>query len=199
MNKYKRTPKKKIIQLDIQKEIIHGMRVSNLAYRISKCLNLPEEICSQLAIAGIVHDIGKMRLARYIYGDEAETLTIEELKYIRFHPTLGAEFLTGQGYSEFIRESILHHHENFDGTGYPDNLQGESIPMGARILRVCDVFSALTSERPYRKAFDLETTIELMIEEVKNFDMRVFLAFQRVVHEEDIEQLMLLCLKDEDI
>ena len=85
-------------------------------------------------------------------------------------------------YSDFVLKSILYHHENYDGSGYPSNKSGEEIPIGARILRVCDVFAALRSDRPDRKAFDMETVMELMIEEVKNFDMQVFLAFQRVVH-----------------
>ena len=80
-------------------------------------------------------------------------------------------------------ESILYHHENYDGTGYPSNLSGKEIPLGARILRVCDVYAALSSDRPYRKAFDITTVIDLMIDEIKNFDMEVFLAFQRVIHE----------------
>ena len=80
-------------------------------------------------------------------------------------------------------ESILYHHENYDGTGYPSNLSGKEIPLGARILRVCDVYAALSSDRPYRRAFDITTVIDLMIDEIKNFDMEVFLAFQRVIHE----------------
>ena len=80
---------------------------------------------------------------------------------------------------------MLHHHENWDGSGYPDSLRGEEIPYGARILRVCDVFSALISDRPYRKAFDSATAMELMIEEIKNFDIKVFLAFQRIIHRDE--------------
>ena len=79
-------------------------------------------------------------------------------------------------------ESILYHHENYDGTGYPANLAGEKIPFGARILRICDVYCALTSDRPYRSAFPREQAMELMTEEVKNFDLKMFLAFQRVIH-----------------
>ena len=101
---------------------------------------------------------------------------------MRMHTTLGYEELKDQGYSEFVLESILYHHENYDGTGYPDNLIGDQIPIGARILRVCDVFAALTSDRPYRTAFDVATVMELMIDEIKNFDMEVFLAFQRIIH-----------------
>ena len=103
-------------------------------------------------------------------------------------PRLGYELLMRHDYSDFVVESILYHHENYDGSGYPGNLAGTQIPLGARILRVCDVYAALTSDRPYRKAFDSETTVELMIEEVKNFDMRVFLAFQRVIHEEELQE-----------
>ena len=101
------------------------------------------------------------------------------------HSTLGYEELKDQGYSDFVLESILYHHENYDGSGYPANKAGEDIPIGARILRVCDVYAALISDRPYRKAFDISAVMELMIDEVKNFDMQVFLAFQRVVHNGD--------------
>ena len=79
-----------------------------------------------------------------------------------------------------------------DGSGYPDNLRGEEIPYGARIIRVCDVFAALISDRPYRKSFDQDTALELMIEEVKNFDIKVFLAFQRVIHQKNYQDLALV-------
>ena len=95
------------------------------------------------------------------------------------------EILKEKGYSDFVSESVLYHHENFDGSGYPDNLKEFEIPIGARILRVCDVFAALISDRPYRSAFDVDAAVELMIEEVKNFDMEVFLAFMRVVNSEN--------------
>ena len=106
------------------------------------------------------------------------------------HSTLGYELLQGRGYSDFVLESILYHHENYDGTGYPSNLMGKDIPIGARILRVCDVFAALISDRSYRRAFSLDMAVELMIAEVKNFDMKVFLAFLTVIHQEGIEDLL---------
>ena len=175
------TPER-ILDFDLSAELNHGMRVSNLAYAVAKELGLDESQCYELAIAGMLHDIGKLKLTGYINGQERDPLVIEELKYVRMHSTLGCEELKGQGYSDFVLESILYHHENYDGSGYPSNKAGEDIPIGARILRVCDVFAALSSDRPYRKAFDIDTVMELMIEEVKNFDMEVFLAFQRVVH-----------------
>lgn len=174
---------KRILEFDVYSELKHGMMVSNLAYDVAKEMGFSESFCYELAIAGMLHDIGKLKLTGYINGRENSALVIEELKYVRMHSTLGYEELKSQNkYSDFVLKSILYHHENYDGSGYPSNKSGEEIPIGARILRVCDVFAALRSDRPYRKAFDMETVMELMIEEVKNFDMQVFLAFQRVVH-----------------
>lgn len=172
----------RILEFDLSEELNHGVMVSNLAYAVAGELGLGYEDCHQLAIAGMLHDIGKLKLTSYINGQENDPMIIEELKYVRMHSTLGYEELKEQGYSDFVLQSILYHHENYDGSGYPSNKCGEEIPIGARILRVCDVYSALSSDRPYRKAFDEKTVIDLMIDEVKNFDMEVFLAFQRVIH-----------------
>ena len=172
----------RILDFDLSAELNHGVVVSNLAYAVAVEMGLDEEFCYQMAIAGMLHDIGKLKLTGYINGQERDPLLIEELKYVRMHSSLGYEELKDQGYSDFVLESILYHHENYDGSGYPSNLSENSIPLGARILRVCDVYAALSSDRPYRKAFDVSTVIELMIDEIKNFDMEVFLAFQRVVH-----------------
>lgn len=176
-----------IFEEDVTEEVNHGIRVSNLAYYVGKSLGLYEAQCHELAVAGMVHDIGKLRVSGYLYGRDKDTLKIEETKYVRMHPRLGYEILIRYDFSDFIVESILYHHENCDGSGYPENLQEEQIPLGAKILRVCDVYAALTSDRPYRKAFDKDTAVELMIDEVKNFDMKVFLAFQRTIHERELE------------
>ena len=168
---------------DTTEELRHGICVSNLAYCVAKQLGLYEDQCHELAVAGILHDIGKLRVSGYLYGRDEDTLNIEEMKYV--HPRLGYEILIRYDFSDDVLENILYHHENYDGSGYPENLAGDQIPMGARILRVCDTYTALTSDRPYRKAFDSQTAIELMIEEVKNFDMKVFLAFQAVISDWD--------------
>ena len=172
----------RILEFDLSAELNHGVVVSNLAYAVAPEMGRDEAFCYQMAIAGMLHDIGKLKLTGYINGQERDPLLIEELKYVRMHSSLGYEELKEQGYSDIVLQSILYHHENYDGSGYPSNLSGDSIPLGARILRVCDVYAALSSDRPYRKAFDVSTVIELMIDEIKNFDMEVFLAFQRVVH-----------------
>ena len=180
-----------MLRYTLTEQLIHGMEVSNLAYDLARELGYEKEICYELAKAGVLHDIGKVVLENYV--EEQDTLVVEEMRFVRTHPTLGYELLQGRGYSDFVMESILYHHENYDGTGYPANLYQDEIPFGARVLRVCDTFAALTSDRPYRKAFDSESAVELMIEESKNFDMLVFLAFLRVIHRKDFEEMMAKC------
>ncbi len=181
---------------DFSAGITHAMCVSDLAGKLARELGLPEEDVKEIALAGMVHDIGKLKISRYIYGRQEDTMKIEESRYIRRHAQLGEQILRKQGMSDNICNMVLYHHENFDGSGYPFNLRGEEIPLGARILRVCDVFSALISDRPYRKAFDINTATLLLIDEVKNFDMRVFLAFQSVIHSEstlaELEEIEML-------
>lgn len=169
-----------MLRYTLTEQLIHGMEVSNLAYDLARELGYEKKICYELAKAGVLHDIGKIVLENYV--EEQDTLVVEEMRFVRTHSTLGYELLQGRGYSDFVLESILYHHENYDGTGYPANLAGEKIPFGARILRICDVYCALTSDRPYRSAFTREQAMELMTEEVKNFDLKMFLAFQRVIH-----------------
>lgn len=171
----------KILDYNMEDEMNHGIYVSNMVYLVAKELRLPEEQCYELAVAGMLHDIGKLRLNE-LYESE-DQLVIEEMRCVRMHATFGYEILKQYDYSDVILKSILYHHENYDGTGYPENRSVEDIPLGARIIRVCDTFAALTSDRPYRKHFELDTTIELMIEEIKNFDLKIFIAFRRVVQE----------------
>lgn len=182
--------KYRIIRPSVVNELAHGATVSNLAYLVGKQMCFSEEECHEFAVAGFLHDIGKLELAKYVRGKEKETLIIEELKYVRRHSALGAAILEKKGYSQKIVDMVKSHHENCDGSGYPMNLSREEIPMGARIIRVCDVFAALTSDRPYRSAFDSRTAMQMMIEEAKNFDIQVFLAFMNVVHTADLERIL---------
>lgn len=177
-----------ILDQDISDAILHGIYVSNMAYEIGKKMRLSKDVLHELAIAGMLHDIGKLKLPEN--NQEKHNLVIEQLRYVRMHSQLSYEILRNKGYSQFVLKSILHHHENYDGSGYPDNIAGEDIPLGARILRICDVFIALISDRAYRKAFDVNTAVSLMIDEVKNFDMKIFLAFLNVVNEIDIDKVI---------
>lgn len=178
------------LQYTLKEQLVHGMQVSNLAWSVARRMGLSDEFCHQVAVAGMLHDIGKEEISGQI-DENQERLVVEEMHYVRLHAAAGYEILKREGYPEEIQKMVLHHHENMDGSGYPDNLSGEKIPLGARIIRVCDVYAALLSDRPYRKGFDQDTAIQLMIEEIKNFDMKIFLTFQRVIHEENNMEIIL--------
>ncbi|NLL93464.1 MAG: HD domain-containing protein [Clostridiales bacterium] len=190
-----------ILKQDFSEAILHGIYVSNMAYEIGKELGLDDDKLHELAIAGMLHDIGKMRLSQTTAGEE--NLVVKQLRYVRMHTQLGYEILKSQEYSDVILQSVLHHHENFDGSGYPDNLRGDSIPLEARILRICDVFIALISDRAYRKGFDINTAIRMMMDEASNYDMKIFLAFLNVINYIDIEKTIINreknCINQEDI
>ena len=175
---------KTILEIDLIDGLRHGVCVSNLTYLIAKKLGLSDEECNNLAVAGMVHDIGKLRLSSYLYGRNSNGMIIEEIQYMRKHSRLGYEILKKYSYNDAICEAVLYHHENYDGSGYPDNLKAEKIPLGARIRRVADAFIAFISERPYREAYDFDSAISIMIEDVKEYDMQVFLAFMDVIHED---------------
>lgn len=175
------------IKTELVDVICHGIVVSNLAVLLAKELGEDDEFCNEIAIAGLLHDIGKIKMNRYLYGKDA--LAVEEMKYFRMHSVYSYDVLHRLGYSRFIQETVYHHHENYDGSGYPNNLVGKNIPYGARILHVCDVFAALTSKRSYRAAFDQEAAVEVMLEETKNFDIEIFVAFQRVLHSDNFQQV----------
>ena len=114
------------------------------------------------------------------------------------HSKISYDIIQHYDFTYLTLETVLHHHECYDGSGYPDNLKGEDIPIGARVLKVADTFAALISDRPYRKAFTYDAAMEIMIDEVKNFDMEVFIAFQRVIHEEKTIEIIENCSLDFD-
>lgn len=192
----------KIVDYNLTEELEHGVYVSCLVRELTKELELEEEAAYQLTLAGLLHDIGKLRLANYIYGQEKieSPLVIEEMKYVRMHPMLSYEILEERGtYSDLVLDSVRYHHENYDGSGYPSNLKGEEIPLGARIIRVCDVYAALTTDRPYRSRFSAGEALSLMIDEVNHFDLRIFLAFQRVAHRVGTKYKIHLPISDESL
>ena len=175
---------------DYKSGIEHGILVANLTYELAKRLKLDERECYELKVAGMMHDIGKLKLSEYLYGRNSGELSVEEMKYMRMHSKISFDVLKNYDYSDNIMKVVLWHHECYDGSGYPDNLKGTGIPLGARILKVADEFAALISDRPYRKAFDIDTAVNILIEEIKNLDMRVFIEFQRMIHEEETFEII---------
>ncbi|MDO4616266.1 MAG: HD domain-containing protein [Lachnospiraceae bacterium] len=161
----------------------HGMKVAALAYQVGQQLQLSEETCGDLILAGIMHDVGKISLQSEMEANQS--MIVEEMGYIRQHPQRGYKIMKDRGFREEACEMVLYHHENWDGSGYPYNQEGRNIPLGACILRVCDVFCALTDNRSYRDAYTIDRALELMIREIKNFDVRVFMALQQLLHDDE--------------
>ena len=179
-----------VLEIDLDDLMKHGIVVSNLAEMVARELGESEEFSGMIAQAGLLHDIGKLRIANYLYGRQNGELKVEEIKYVRMHSVLSYGILKKQGYEHAILDAVLYHHENYDGSGYPNNLKGDNIPLGARILRICDVFGALVAHRPYREAFSVDKAIRMMIKEIKNYDMECFLALQRVVNSKEFDKLV---------
>lgn len=175
---------------DFKSGIKHGVLVANLTYALAKEYGMSEAEAYELKVAAMVHDIGKLKLSEYLYGRTNESLPEEEKKYMSMHSKISYDVLKKYNYSDNIMEVVLSHHECYDGSGYPNGLVGEDIPIGARILKVTDEFAALISDRPYRKAFDIDTAVSIMIDEVKNLDMKAFILFQRLIHEESTLELI---------
>ena len=179
-----------VVEADLYDNIDHGELVAVLVRLLCTQMELPLDFQQQIVTAAYVHDIGKLSLSKNLYGRDKNALQIEETRYMRMHAKAGADMLRTAGFSEEICSAVMHHHENFDGSGYPANLSAERIPMEARILRICDVFAALISDRPYRRGFDLSTAMELLIEDNKSFDMKIFLEFMKVYHSAEFIQVI---------
>jgi putative two-component system response regulator len=133
----------------------HSQRVTEISVAIAKHLGLPEETIEKIRLAGLVHDIGKIGVRESILNKPG-SLSDEEYKHVRLHSETGERILKPIVDDGEILKAVRHHHEHYDGTGYPDGLKGEQIPQLARIIAVADTFDAMTSGRPYRKALTQE-------------------------------------------
>lgn len=136
----------------------HSERVAQYAFALGARLGLPEQQLGALRSAGLLHDVGKLGV-----GDDTlhknGALTSDEYDRIKLHPVMGAKILADIPALVEVVPIVLHHHERWDGKGYPDHLIGEDIPLGARILSVVDMFDAMTSDRPYRSALTRERAL----------------------------------------
>jgi HD-GYP domain-containing protein (c-di-GMP phosphodiesterase class II) len=133
----------------------HSERVAKLGYEIAKILGISESACQEIYLAGLLHDLGKIGVPDHILH-KAGALTDEEFAVIKQHPEIGHRIIERLGKLHFVLPGVLHHHERWDGKGYPHALKQESIPLMARILAVADSFDAMTSSRPYRGAMPIE-------------------------------------------
>ena len=137
----------------------HSDRVSEFSVLIGKKMGLDDETLHTLKIGGLFHDIGKIGIPDSILLKESK-LSDEEYSQIKNHPTIGAHMLGDAAVFKDIIPIVKHHHERFDGRGYPSQLAGENIPFIARIAAVADTFDAMTSKRTYRDALPLSVVKE---------------------------------------
>jgi len=144
----------------------HCQRLSKYAVALAERLGMPEEQVQALRRAGIVHDIGKVVVPEQILCKPGP-LTAEERRIMEQHPVVGERICAPLRSFRHVLPIIRHHHEKLDGSGYPDRLCGEQIPRAVRILTTVDVYDALTSDRPYRKAFPPDEAFAVMRKEVK--------------------------------
>jgi putative two-component system response regulator len=142
----------------------HCDRLSRYAVALGEALGLDHEMIRALRLGGYLHDLGKIAVPDGILLKPGPLDPIEQER-IRAHPGAGSDLVLGLRSMELVRPIMRHHHEKWDGSGYPDGLKGEAIPLGARIISVVDVFDALHTERPYKAALSRSDAVSLLIRE----------------------------------
>jgi HD-GYP domain-containing protein (c-di-GMP phosphodiesterase class II) len=161
----------------------HSERVARIAVRLAQQLGLPAEPRSDLYLAGLLHDIGKIGIPDNLL-QKPGPLTPEEFARIQEHPLIGDRLVSNVKALRHLRPGVRNHHERWDGTGYPDRLAGEDIPLQARILAVADSCDAMMSARPYRLALPPDRIDGIMVAgSASQWDPRVIEAFLACRHE----------------
>ncbi len=156
---------------------LHSLAVSALMVTFGRNLGMSEQAVRLLGIGGLAHDLGKTVLPIELLRKPGK-LTADELQVVRTHPTRGYELVKQiDGMPKPVLDICLHHHEKFDGTGYPHQLRGSAIPQAARIAAICDVYDALTSFRPYKRAWSQAEAIDAMTQSRGHFDPDLLNAF----------------------
>jgi putative two-component system response regulator len=160
----------------------HCERLADYSARLGQQLGLAEDQITALRRAGIVHDVGKIAVPDAILLKPGR-LTPDEWTIIREHSAVGERICAPLKSFRFVLPIIRHHHEKLDGSGYPDGLRGDAIPIAARVLQIVDVYDALTTDRPYKKAFSITDALQTMKEEVSQgwWDPHIFDQFERLV------------------
>ncbi len=155
----------------------HCERVADLACDLARDAGFDERVLLWFRMGALLHDVGKVMIPDHVLV-KAGPLTESERATMRLHPTMGEALLAGTQFPWDVRPMVRHHHERWDGSGYPDGLRGESIPIAARLLCIADVFDALTSSRSYRPAYDPTQAVHIMrLESGTTFDPELLSIF----------------------
>ena len=160
---------------------MHSVAVAALMISLAREMGLEQSMVRDAGLAGLLHDIGKMKVPQALL-DKPGKLTDEEFVTVRQHSLAGYEILRSSGkVSQRVLDVCLHHHEKVDGSGYPHRLPGDQISLLAKMGAVCDVYDAVTSDRPYKSGWDPAEAIRKMAEWRGHFDWPVFQAFVKTV------------------
>ena len=165
----------------------HSNRVTEYSVAIAEEMGLSPAEVDIIRNASILHDVGKIGIKEEILKKPGR-LTEEERKEMEYHPFIGTKILQSVKLLEPVLPLVYHHHERYDGLGYPDGLRGEEIPLGARVISVADAFESMTSDRPYRKALPVEEALaELRYGAGRQFDPRIVEVFLNLAEEGKID------------
>jgi putative nucleotidyltransferase with HDIG domain len=163
----------------------HSLAVGRLARQFASFLSLPSSQVEQLTVAGILHDVG-LRELDYDRLSEKRALTEGEMKLARNHPVVGALLLEDLEFPYPIAPIVRHHHERFDGSGYPDHLRGGQIPFGARMIHILEAFDAMTSSASYRPPISKEAALEILVSKGETqFDPDLVVKFREMMRTAD--------------
>jgi HD-GYP domain-containing protein (c-di-GMP phosphodiesterase class II) len=166
----------------------HSQNVAYYSREIGKAMHFSKKDSDHLYLGGLLHDFGKIGIPEKILNKPSK-LTDEEYEQIKLHPQMGYDMLKHIAYfkGNSILDMVLHHHERYDGKGYPHGLKGENIPLVARIMAVADAFDAMTSKRIYRDMKDIEYAIE-QLEKGKQsqFDPEIAEVFLQLIKSKKI-------------
>jgi putative two-component system response regulator len=161
-----------------------GDRVTEYVARIARAMNYASEDMRDLIYGAVLRDIGMIEISDLVLRSPRK-LSPEEWKLVQRHPVRGAELLRDLGFSEKACEIVLHHHERFNGEGYPNALRGSAIPLGSRILSVVESYLAMTRDLPYRAALSTEEAVEVLRENWEmRYDPEVVTAFVTILQQE---------------
>jgi putative nucleotidyltransferase with HDIG domain len=154
----------------------HGRNVQALTSALAHKVDFPAADLHHLKHAATIHDIGKITVNEFVIN-KAGRLTEAEFIMVQQHTALGSKLLEPLKLPRLVMDVILYHHENYDGTGYPRGLAGESIPLAARLVRITDTYDALTSNRGYRGALSHKKALDVMLKEASHFDPHLLQIF----------------------
>jgi HD-GYP domain-containing protein (c-di-GMP phosphodiesterase class II) len=160
--------------------------IAEYSVEIAEKLRLPDNEIEDIRKAALLHDLGKISVPDHILM-KADKLTEAEMDIVKRHPERGAKIIESVEPIRCAREIIRHHHECFNGKGYPDGLEGTNIPLGARIISVADAFGAMTTTRPYRKALSVDEALEELIKfSGTQFDPAIVEIFISILREKGV-------------